>query len=1709
MLAGTTDRKPDNAKPATLYFETDKAGTYTVYALTIGFPSDPDGRFSNVEVNGKFLDTKIENRDSNEWVWVKLGEADLKAGENEIKLIDTGAYWARVQGVILTTDKNLKCPLDHAGMKALLDATDIKKIEKTFNPFTFKEDKAYITISPESFDSVGSWTPKTAADSGGYVNLYLQGMSNSMSNGALPDDPATKKIVIPNDGKYYIHCLSRDYASEPGTRYFNITIGSNIDYRFGAHTQDKWAWETSQPLPLFAGEYELKLQDTSTHFARVSMIVITDDEDFTPIDEPEAFNYLKKNTYKDGMYVVSPKSSVPDVDRPNTEIAVKLNGEYMHFDVDPLLINDRTMVPFRAIFEALGCTVSWDDESRTASGYRNGSAIHLVIDDTQAVVAGKACVLDQPATLVNGRTMVPLRFVSEALQASVDWNGNTNTVSILATIPESILWLRPSSFSKLGTWTFDMNAKSAFENMAFQGLATGDTLANSDASSAEPAIATFDVAKSGSYNVWVRSRDFSTNQQGHRYFNVAINDHFIEHKFGTHGGDGYIWAKAPEKVFLSEGKNTLSLIDSSGFYARCDSILLCESDSFVPPENYASMLAMASPVTPATNTVKTFPAYATEQNTPTDSVTLENDKVKVVFYKVPTSKGQVVQNEIYSKAPNGTFVRTKNRNEELGHLIMRADSAKSKGSSDMISFEGEYTSSNQEKTAFFGLNPYQAGLGAWAIPVDYSVDETGVTLIFNPENGATLSSKWTLDDTAAPLVSLNITANEDGYYSVGSWEGGDFSEEEFTDAVAPFRTIQKRVHDEICVISEQFLFTPMGCYTLDKNNAYNALPVTKGIVVEPSYIPLRWLRPTNNLFGMNMKTSIGSFKGTLFAPLMGSEQSKFSANQTHTVKYRVISSVSDWFENYQFITEDLFGVDDYRQNTYYTLNDAIFNTRNLMLDDKQSGWDTAMKGHYNMEAITTVSEANPMAAIQAYLLSEDEEMLERRAIPTLAAFLTRPDLHYNNGTIGYGSTTGWQKSEKESDKIGSPREGFNVNVTAGLYEMTRGNVPYLYELGLNKGKGKVVNAYGSVANFSNDLNLYIYTGNQQYLNTAIQKADEFLENTVYKKSADMPAWESFIYISYYPNIASLLDIYDVTKDKKYLDAAEYVAKQMLTGLWVPGIDGEKRNSEITINDIDEKDIVMHVGTTTYTEPSGFWYNDGHYRVGGERGTEHFNTPVREKKTTAPAWISSRVGLGIEQSSTFDADSANIIMQYWAGDFVRLSSFTGNPIYEKAARNAIIGRFGTYSGYYRTFFTNYEQFEEYMYEGPDYTCIYWHHIPPFLAMLEEFLISQTMAWSENNISFPALRQQGYAYFNSHQYGHAPGTFYGEKDMWPYLAENTIDSGHLQIDWMAAKKDGLLGIAFMNESNESVTTTVSMLDGIPGGTTYTGKATLINENGAKSEIAVANGKFEITVPAKDLVAVTIAIPEIKAPSFASSTYTLDGTYELGGTVSSHKNGKGYVLQISPENYFAYVYINNLPKEAKSATLTYTVDGKKETVTTDVFPYEFIIKVDNPDAEFNYSISATGVSGEKMDMGSGVLMTKTTSAKKGVKYNPETTVVQGVDKPVYAGSLKDFAPFKLEYTYQGSKVPQNQIRFVVNRNKIPVAHTAADLTGLPVRGKLVDGSKNFEIDSYIKDVEERDESTVVIVVENPPTLPLSAYDDSNKGSYKFDLTIYPYGK
>ena len=111
-------------------------------------------------------------------------------------------------------------------------------------------------------------------------------------------------------------------------------------------------------------------------------------------------------------------------------VTVKLNGAELDFDVPAQIINDRTLVPLRAIFEMLGATVEWDDATQTVTAYRGNTSISLQIGSRSMFVNRVEKVLDVPAQLVDSRTLVPARAVAESFGATVDWDDATDTVLI-------------------------------------------------------------------------------------------------------------------------------------------------------------------------------------------------------------------------------------------------------------------------------------------------------------------------------------------------------------------------------------------------------------------------------------------------------------------------------------------------------------------------------------------------------------------------------------------------------------------------------------------------------------------------------------------------------------------------------------------------------------------------------------------------------------------------------------------------------------------------------------------------------------------------------------------------------------------------------------------------------------------------------------------------------------------------------------------------------------------------------------------------------------------------------------------------------------------------------------------------------------------------------------------------------------------------------
>lgn len=115
-----------------------------------------------------------------------------------------------------------------------------------------------------------------------------------------------------------------------------------------------------------------------------------------------------------------------------SDISVTLNGDIISFDQPPVIENGRTLVPLRAIFEALEAQVEWDGGSKTITASKNGVNISLKIDNPDAVKNGQTITLDVPAKIINGRTLVPVRFVSDCFGVGVSWDESIRRVVLTA-----------------------------------------------------------------------------------------------------------------------------------------------------------------------------------------------------------------------------------------------------------------------------------------------------------------------------------------------------------------------------------------------------------------------------------------------------------------------------------------------------------------------------------------------------------------------------------------------------------------------------------------------------------------------------------------------------------------------------------------------------------------------------------------------------------------------------------------------------------------------------------------------------------------------------------------------------------------------------------------------------------------------------------------------------------------------------------------------------------------------------------------------------------------------------------------------------------------------------------------------------------------------------------------------------------------------------
>lgn len=208
------------------------------------------------------------------------------------------------------------------------------------------------------------------------------------------------------------------------------SIGSKMVSLNASVSNSKGTYKISQFNGLVAVTIDLSDKVlTPEDIAQLTAVRVIANSDGTFSGKPLGGTYDAVNKtftfYTDqfSVYSVVKKPTLVNINMTIDNKTVSVNGAAAALDVPPMILNNRTMIPLRFVGEKMGMKVDWNAATRTITMSQNGKTITLVVDKLEAN-------MDVPATIINSRTMVPIRFVSENFGATVNWIASERTVQV-------------------------------------------------------------------------------------------------------------------------------------------------------------------------------------------------------------------------------------------------------------------------------------------------------------------------------------------------------------------------------------------------------------------------------------------------------------------------------------------------------------------------------------------------------------------------------------------------------------------------------------------------------------------------------------------------------------------------------------------------------------------------------------------------------------------------------------------------------------------------------------------------------------------------------------------------------------------------------------------------------------------------------------------------------------------------------------------------------------------------------------------------------------------------------------------------------------------------------------------------------------------------------------------------------------------------------
>ncbi len=329
-----------------------------------------------------------------------------------------------MHAVAADAQENIAWSIDN-GVLTISGTGDMADYENaTAQPWADRISEISRVVIGEGITSIGNWS---FADGRGITEIILPESLKEIGERAFYNCSGITHIHIPKNVKTigsgaFNSCTSAVRVDLPdglevieASAFMNLPKLSSIMIPENVQSIGNWAFfgNTSMAGIYFEGGVPESLG---------MYMMANADENYTVyLDDENAQEWIK------GNYFDKEHTEIYDSE---TFIPVYLNNSMINFDQQPLIFEGRTLVPVRAIFEAMGAVVGWHEETRTVIAERDGIVIKIPVDFYTMYKNDEPIEIDVPAMIVNQRTLVPVRAISESFGAEVLWNNTERAVYI-------------------------------------------------------------------------------------------------------------------------------------------------------------------------------------------------------------------------------------------------------------------------------------------------------------------------------------------------------------------------------------------------------------------------------------------------------------------------------------------------------------------------------------------------------------------------------------------------------------------------------------------------------------------------------------------------------------------------------------------------------------------------------------------------------------------------------------------------------------------------------------------------------------------------------------------------------------------------------------------------------------------------------------------------------------------------------------------------------------------------------------------------------------------------------------------------------------------------------------------------------------------------------------------------------------------------------